>query len=215
MILDFSTISIYFGKYAAHDSRYDSLFLDINEQLSLHSHVFTITSCFSPAFLSLRAFAVDFPTGTRVLLRSLSGPVRLSSGCLVVRVHALHRVGLARRRLPVREDGSIVALHHSVEHRPACQIVQILLRAALLEDVVELEIRPLVPSQRIARFERDSLAIRRQFEAPGLPVLLLQAAERPDPAEYLHFARFETVELLGEAVHLFQLLVRCLVHRIH
>lgn len=41
-----------------------------------------------------------------------------------------HRVGLARARLPVSQDGSIVSLEYFVDDRPSCVDIQVDLEAA-------------------------------------------------------------------------------------
>ena len=57
----------------------------------------------------------------------------------IVRIIALHRIRLARRRLPVRENRPVVSLHHLVEDGFGDLVVDDLLRA-VLENVIEFEV---------------------------------------------------------------------------
>lgn len=76
-----------------------------------------------------------------------------------MRVHTLHGVGFARRCLPVGENGPVEAIEHGLKHRPSRQVVDILLRARLIEHMVESKIGPLFASERIFTVECDSFSI--------------------------------------------------------
>jgi hypothetical protein len=68
---------------------------------------------------------------------------------LVGRVEALHRVRLARARLAVREDGRVVALERALDDGLGGGLVDLLLVAVLVVDVVEGEgVREVGPARR-------------------------------------------------------------------
>ena len=127
-------------------------------------------------------------------LKGAAHPALLPS---VMHIDALHGVGLTRGSLPVGQDSAVVALHDGVKHGPRSQIVDVLLRAALFENVVEFESGPAIAAargglgsggHRIALgIEGDSFAISRKFEALGIAVASLEGGEGADAAEYLHF----------------------------
>lgn len=75
-------------------------------------------------------------------------------------VDALHGIRLPRRRLPVGQDRPVETGHRGVENWPRSKAVDILLRACLIEDVVESEIRLLlhIPFREVYK---DPLPIQR------------------------------------------------------
>ena len=93
---------------------------------------------------------------------------------------ALHRVRLARARLPVRKDGRVEAVEHGLDRRRGRLVVEPLLRDVGAEDVVERERLGRLALVALRVLDDDRAARGVGLGVRLVAVLLLLARERAD-----------------------------------